>query len=419
MRTTSQKQKFCRFLVVSATTVLALAGVVTAASASPGPRPEDGRVPAEVEAALARDLGLTLAQTKQLAARQEAAVKLDASMRGRLGQAFAGSWFDSGSGSLVVATTDARRAAEMTAAGVRVRVVKHSKAKLEAIKAELDALAGKVDGGRATTSGTPNAAVAGLTGWHIDPMTNTVVVTTLKGKPAAQGWLTKFGDAVRVEYSDSAPSRTAEYMDGGDEINNRSCSAGFNLRNPSTGRGYLLTAGHCVTAGSTLRGQGAVVFGPVLESYHAGVDDALVRNDNPGYWIQGRWVDTNPSAGSIITVSGWSDSPVGTAVCKSGITTKWTCGKITVKDETVNVDGTIRHGMTRHSACVEKGDSGGSNVALLSVYSPEGVTSAAQLRSDGTRLRCLQAFGLQNVSWYFPIADSLAWYGPRHGVTMW
>ena len=41
------------------------------------------------------------------------------------------------------------------------------------------------------------------------------------------------------------------------------------------------------------------------------------------------------------------------------------------------------------------------------------------LLSDGSRYRCRSAFGLSNVSYYHPIADSLAYYGPRYGVTTW
>ncbi|GAA3873381.1 hypothetical protein GCM10022243_43160 [Saccharothrix violaceirubra] len=33
--------------------------------------------------------------------------------------------------------------------------------------------------------------------------------------------------------------------------------------------------------------------------------------------------------------------------------------------------------------------------------------------------RCPQRIGQRNVSWYYPIADSLAYYGPRYGVVLW
>jgi streptogrisin C len=248
-------------------------------------------------------------------------------------------------------------------------------------------------------------------------------VTAVKGQQASLSALAKFGDAVRVEQTDRAPVQTANYLDGGDEINFGGCSAGLNLRNPSTGQGFLLTAGHCVSTGSTVYGQGGVLLGTTVASFFPSYDDALIRNDNPSYWVQGRWVDTNPSNGSIVTLSGfsgYSDSPVGTYVCKSGITTKWTCGYITGKDETVNYSQGAVFGMTRHSACVEPGDSGGANVAALSSWSPEGVTSGAQLYWDGSRYRCAAAVGAgENVSWYFPVADSLAYYGPAYGVSMW
>ena len=266
------------------------------------------------------------------------------------------------------------------------------------------------------------AAVAGLAGWHVDPVSNSVVVTAVTGtaRAAALNTVARHGDAVRVEQTATAPKQTAQFFDGGDEINFGGCSAGFNLRNPSTGQGFLLTAGHCVSAGSAVYGQGGTFFGATLESFFPTFDDAIIRADNPGYWFQGPWVDTNPSNGGYINVSGYSDSAVGTLMCKSGITTKWTCGYIRVKDETVVYSAGAVYGMTRHSACVEPGDSGGANVAALNVWSPEGVTSGAQLYWDGSRYRCAAAVGAgESVSWYFPIADSLAWYGPRYGVSTW
>jgi streptogrisin C len=171
----------------------------------------------------------------------------------------------------------------------------------------------------------------------------------------------------------------------------------------------------------------------VLESWFPTFDDAIARNDSGGYWIQGPWVDTNPSNGGFVNTSGHTDAPVGTTICKSGITTKWTCGQITAKDETVTyTGGRTVFGLTRHSACVEKGDSGGANVSVsiswsfswpwfvpTYSYAAEGVTSGASLAWDGSRLRCLSVFGGTNVSWYFPIADSLAYYGWKYGVNVW
>lgn len=371
----------------------------------------------DVLVAMQRDLGLSATQARNLRQQEDKAVKLDVSLRASLGNDFGGSWFDAKAGTLVVNVTSAGRAAEVTKAGARAVVVEHSQSELDAVKAELDALSGKASGAERATGG--KSALSGIAGWHVDPKTNSVVITQIKGqqKPAALNGFAKYGDAVTYEQTDRAPVATANYLDGGDAINGASCSAGFNLRNRSTGQGYLLTAGHCTSTNQANYGQDGNFLGYTVSSWFPGYDDALIRNDNPGYWIQGPWVDTNPSNGGFINVSGYSDSPVGTVVCKSGITTRWTCGSITVKDETVQYNGVASpvYGLTRHSACVEPGDSGGANVAALSVWSPEGVTSGAQLLFN----RCLSTFGLTNQSWYFPIADSLAYYGAVYGVSTW
>lgn len=406
-----------RSIQVLVTAAAACALAVTALSTASAAPKRGGTADTDaLVAAIQRDLGLSATQATSLFGQQDKAVKLDAGLRASLGSSFGGSWFDAKAGTLVVNVTDKASAAEVTKAGARAVVVEHSEADLKDIVAELDALAGKAPGAKRAESG--KSSLTGLAGWHVDPRTNSMVITAVKGqqRSAALSAMDKHGAAVRYEQTDQAPQQTFNYMDGGDAINNASCSAGFNLRNPSTGQGYLLTAGHCTSTGQGNSGQGGVYFGPTVSSWFPTYDDALIRNDNAGYWVQGPWVDYNPSNGGYINVSGYSDSPVGTVVCKAGITTLWTCGYITAKDETVTYSGgqTV-YGMTRHSACVEPGDSGGANVAALSVWSPEGVTSGAQLLLN----RCLSVYGFTNVSWYFPIADSLSYYGTVYGVTVW
>jgi streptogrisin C len=428
-----------RFTRTIGSSVLTLALAVSAAPAlaadSQGTAQRQGQAGAgspavsrDLSAAIQRDLGLSAGQVRKQGALQAKAIKLDRKLEDSLGQAFAGSVYNERTGKLVVMVSDAGQLDEATAAGADARLVKYSETRLEAIKDQLDGTAGQAKGSGPAdrpAAGNQQPVVAGVTGLYVDPKSNSVHVTVKEDQAeAAEDALAKYGDAVTIEESDLPPTTTANFMDGGDELifPGGRCSAGFNLRNRSTGARYLLTAGHCGPTGSVVRGQGGVFFGPVLESWFPTFDDALVRNDNPGYWIQGPWVDRNPSNGPVISVFTATDAPVGTTVCKSGITTKWTCGRITGKDETVVFDGvnTVR-GLTRHNACVEKGDSGGSNVSVTNVYAAEGVTSGAMLASDGTRLRCLSAFGWPNesVSWYFPIVDSLAYYGPKYGVGLW
>lgn len=402
----------------------ALAGTsVGVADVQRDSRPDTSGIPAEVLTALQRDLGLSAAQAVARGRQQSNADRLDEVLEDRLGDAFGGAFFDAKLGKLVVGVTDAGRAAQVSAAGAEPRVVKHSAAKLEGIKGRLDVLAG-AQGDNVKRTATPKAdpSVDGLASWSVDPTTNKVVVTALKGKSApVLDELAAYGDAVRVQYTDTAPS-PATFLDGGDDLNFPAggCSTGFNMRNVNTGVRYVLTAGHCGATGSMVSGQGGANIGPVLAAFFPTWDDALIRVDNTAAWTQGHWVDTNPSNGGFIVVSSaWSDSPVGTAICKSGRTTKLTCGTITAKRESVTYSGgrTV-NSLTRHNACVEPGDSGGANYRS-GTNNPEGVTSGAQLYLVNGAYRCGQVVGQPNVSWYYPAAISVPFYQSVYGATLW
>ena len=375
----------------------------------------------EIAKALERDLGLTRDQVEEQGPLQERAIRLDARLQRALGDAYAGAWYDLDSGRLVVNVTDEGALEKAQGSGADARLVAHSLRELTAVKDALDAAAGAPTGG-AERAASDKPIDIGLSAWSIDPITNTVLVTvTAEQADAAKQTVAEYGELVTIAEAPSAPETTADFMDGGDAINGALCSAGFNLRNPATGARFLLTAGHCVSAGSTLTGQGGVTFGTVLESWFPTFDDAIIRNQNTGYWIQGPWFDSNPSNGPFNSFSGWTDAPVGTIVCKAGKTTKFTCGTITIKNEDVTYSsGDTVNNMTRHSACVQPGDSGGSNLSWIGgKFRAEGVTSGARMRVKDGKKRCLSVFGEQNVSWYFPIADSLPYYGAKYGVTLW
>jgi streptogrisin C len=411
--------------------VFVAASIAAGGTAQAGPDPNGPAAVAEraaqgdaaVVAAMQRDLGLTAAQAKQRMADQTKALKVDRDLRTRLGSGYNGSWFDASTGRLVADVTSQTDAGTAAAAGAQARVVKHSLASLQNIKTDLDVLSGRTRGSNVrAVQGNRQPAVAGLTGWYVDTKTNTVVVTAVKGKPttAAMQNLAKYGDAIRMEYLASAPTQTYNFMDGGDLLafdNGAGCSNGFDLRNPSTGQQFILTAGHCAVGATSVWGQGGVFFGTVVADFFPTFDDSLIRNDNPGYWIEGPWVDLNPSNGGVIIINGFTDAPVGTTVCKSGITTGLTCGVILAKAETVTFDGVNTvYDETRNSSCVQKGDSGGSNFAIGSTYTAEGVTSGAVLY--GPSLLCGAKVGQPTISWYFPIANSLSYYTPAYGVTL-
>ncbi|MGL5809897.1 MAG: S1 family peptidase [Nocardioides sp.] len=410
--------------IATAAAIAALVGGLAAANAASGADNHRDRTVAQdrVIAALQRDLGITAKQARRLGARQASAIALDARLRRDLDDAYAGSVFDSTTGRLTVMVSRTAAAKAARAAGADTELVERSRTELRSISADLDAAAGRTDrSADATRTAAPPSPSrkSALQSWYVDSASNTVRITARPGKVAeARRQLAEYGDAVTLVEA-TAPARpTDRYLDGGDGYNGNNCSVGITLRNPSTGQGYMLTAGHCVATGTTVSGHDGTPYGPVLRSFFPSYDDALVRNDSAGYWIQGRWVDTTPSHGSAILFAGYTDGPVGTVICKSGITTGYTCGTITAKNETVSYgsSGTV-YGLTRHSACVERGDSGGANVSATYDgatwrYAAEGLTSGAQLWSG----RCGQRVGQPNVSWYFPVADSLAYYGPLYGV---
>jgi streptogrisin C len=231
--------------------------------------------------------------------------------------------------------------------------------------------------------------------------------------------MAKYGDAVRVEESSLTPTTTADFLDGGDPFANNTrgllCSVGFNVSR--AGVNYFLTAGHCGQPGD-VTSQNGVFIGPFEQSVFPTSDEALVRNDNTGFWIQGPWVFAytgDPNA--VFNLSGFRDSPVGTPICKSGITTQVTCGSVTVKDESVNAFdqngnflGTI-FGLTRHTACAEPGDSGGSNFSFDNTGNfAEGTTSLSSLDGAG---HCgeHQNPPVQSTAWFFPVADEISSFG--------
>jgi streptogrisin C len=166
-------------VVLTAASAIALALTATSiVSAAPKRGGAEGAEDA-VLVAMQRDLGLTATQASTLRTQQAKAGTLDANLRAALGSTFGGSWFDAKAGKLVVNVTDAAKVAEVTKAGARAVVVEHSEADLKAVTASLDALSGKASGANRAASG--KSSLTGLAGWHVDPKTNSVVVTALKG----------------------------------------------------------------------------------------------------------------------------------------------------------------------------------------------------------------------------------------------
>src|SRR4029453_4037201 len=203
-----------------------------------------------------------------------------------LGGQGAGAYLDA-SGRLTVNVLGARAAGHGGPAGATPGQGTRSTARLERVKASLDAA---------------KTAPVGAT-WGVDVASNTVLVTEPAGRGAAcVAKARTFGAAVRVERS---PAVQTQAFYGGQAIlhGGSRCSAGFNTRSGS-GRNYVLTAGHCANLGGTWTTSSGQTIGPVAASSFPGNDFGDMRVSNPAALDRA-------AACSTAAPSGTSPGPAG------------------------------------------------------------------------------------------------------------
>lgn len=233
---------------------------------------------------------------------------------------------------------------------------------------------------------------ASVTGWYVDPATNSVVVTATDD--AAARAFTAGQPGVRIQHVDARPVTRAN-LHGGDTITTSEggrCSVGFNAISGRTR--YVITAGHCTKLGGTWSGPDGEPIGPAVKSSFPGHDFGLVQVTSSA-WEQANDVETNSG---YVTVAGIAPAQVGDRVCLSGSTSGYHCGRVEAVGETVNYgDGNVVNGLTRTSICAEAGDSGGP---IMSGNQAQGTLSGG---SGG----CL----LGGQSYFQPIQEVLATYG--------
>jgi streptogrisin C len=248
---------------------------------------------------------------------------------------------------------------------------------LQGVMAVLDSRSGRV----------PNS----VTGWYVDPASNSIVVSATDDA-AARAFAAGQGK-VRIEHVNARPVPLAG-LRGGDTITTSSggrCSVGFNAVRGRTR--YVITAGHCTKLGGTWSGPDGSVIGPVATSLFPGHDFGLVEVTSPS------WAQTHDVEGDsgYLPVTGDAPAAVGQEVCLSGSTSGYHCGQVESINETVNYgDGNVVHGLTGTSVCAEAGDSGGS---FMSGTQAQGTLS-------GGNGGCL----LGGQSYFQPIQEMLATY---------
>ncbi|MBB5934218.1 S1 family peptidase [Streptomyces zagrosensis] len=313
------------------------------------------------------------------------------------GIATEGAFFDK-SGTLVVNAPNAKTADKIEDAGLKARVPARGESALDAIKAKLDAKA---------TKQTPS----GVSAWSVDLASDTVTIEVANDKSAgARAFLKQaksFGKAVRVvEGKQQLAPQTVVYPGSRMTFNGYLCSVGYGAKD-SSGRQYLVTAGHCIADLPVLsynnerfaKGE-HTRFGIGTNSVDMGIarvdsDDSIATK-----------VGTYGSAGTI-AVKGSKRAASGASMCKSGQTTQWTCGKVksynvtvTYTDENGGPDTVVR-GLGSSSVCTEGGDSGG---AYISGSQAQGMTSGGPIGQ--------QCSGVNSAgsSYFQPLDDALSYY---------
>lgn len=369
----------------------------TATTASPGPSTgpsagplavDSGASVAEMSAQwLAKDKGLTLEVARDRVAAQDGLARTATSLEKSLGAKAVGTWIDQANGSLVVNVTDSAAASKVRAAGATAKVVTADRARLVASEKAANAAGGK-------------DVVSSV----IDPVTNKVVLTVPADRVEATR--ARIADpSVTVEGTTATMSTQANVYGGQQiEFSGYVCSLGFNAT--KAGAPVFITAGHCGEGYQTFS-KGGTTLGKTQAFSFPGNDYAYstLSSSWTGVGAVDLWT------GSARAVSGASNAPVGTAICKSGRTTNWTCGSVQAKNATVNYgneDGSTStvSGLTKSNTCTEGGDSGGSWMAGSLA---QGVTSGgAGYGAEGV---CGEKVGQPNIAYFQPVDEILSTYG--------
>ncbi|MFD3485437.1 S1 family peptidase [Streptomyces sp. NPDC058665] len=387
-----------KYLVAAVTGVLLSASAVTGAQAADpsGAAAQAPRYQPEMVAALAKTLGGSeqaavdrldheAAQQRELAAVNKQGIKTD------------GAFFTK-AGTLTVNAPDARSAARVEDAGLTARVPEHGKSALDRIKSELDAKAVK-------------QVPAGVSSWAVDLASDTVTVEVNSDSgAAARSFIkaaSKHGDAVRVvRGQERLETQTVVPPGSRMTFNGYICSVGFGARD-AAGKQYLVTAGHCIEDLPNLA-YNNVKFAKGTNSRFAvgtrSVDMGIAAVDAED--SIGTQVTTYGEAANV-AVKGSTRASQGSAMCKSGQTTGWTCGTVGSYNVTVTYTDasggpdTVVTGLGSSTVCTEGGDSGG---AYISGNQAQGMTSGGPIGQN-----CTGVNG-RGSSYFQPLTDALTHY---------
>lgn len=359
-------------------------------------------IPPEMAEAIERDMGWTPAQAEKiLRSEVQAAAVIDRAEE-ELGPHYAGSWIEHGEDGLaraVIATTSANADRQMAPNADVAQLSTH--VDFRQVSYSLAQLREAVESFNVASKSPLARSLPGVHSWGIDLKSNRVVVVTSPDvSDQAVDFFAKSGidlDLIDFRVSEETPSTLVNVV-GGFRYNG--CSIGFAVTRGWT-KGFV-TAGHCGSAGTTVRIDGITV-GQFQRSDFPGADAAWanVRQSDTLYNLV--WVYSN---NSTYAVTNSNSASIGATVCRSGFRTGWRCGSITRNNVTVNYGSGPVYGLRESNACAGQGDSGGSWVA--GGNAAQGVTSGGALGSDGTNCGIPQS---QRQTWFQPVNPMLNAYG--------
>ena len=286
------------------------------------------------------------------------ASELAARLSKTLGDAVAGSYYDSGKKQLVVnvVSGDDNVITQAKKAGAAVRKVKNGTRELKGAARTLKK--------KATIPGTS---------WAVDPRTDKVLVTadsTVTGARWDQlrSTVESLGSGMATLKKSAGAFKT--FASGGDAIfsqaqgGNVRCSLGFNVT-ASDGSPAFLTAGHCgVAAKQWSDTQNGQPVATVDQATFPGNDFSLVKYDDPATQAPS---EVDVGNGQKVAITQAADATVGETVFRMGSTTGLHNGQVTGLDATVNFQSETDpggvdtvNGLIQTDVCAEPGDSGGS-----------------------------------------------------------
>jgi streptogrisin C len=343
--------------VACATTLIPLSALIPAAAASAAPPLPP---PAAVDG-VARDLRLSTGQARGRLQRQDQAQRVAATLHRSLRAVIAGEWFDEQSGRLAVAVTDQATANAVSAAGAIPHLVTRGKAELSRLAAAVGEQA--------------RPHIPGITGWGVDPVSDSVVVTVNRAAATATtgqflSSVSALGAGVRTKDVAGAPGQQAGTVQPGTPWwpgSESNCSVGFGATDAQGGKVFV-TAGHCTNdADQPVYGQsgqqnkiGTSNVGGTHSVDAEEGDMGVVAVTEPG-WALSASADT--WGGAPVTVTGSTEPLVNQAVCHSGNTSHWQCGKVTAVDQSIDYGNVVVDGLSTTNACSLGGDSGGAWLA--------------------------------------------------------